>query len=87
MSEANPPSNTPQSAVVELAAPAISASANQQKIQLTDPPAYYGSNLHEYHIFIRALERIYKLNPTQYNTDEVKIIYALRWLQKTIETT
>ncbi|KAG5298658.1 hypothetical protein I7I48_08181 [Histoplasma ohiense] len=87
MSEVNPLLNTSQSVVVELAAPAISASTNQWEIRLTDPPVYYGSNLHEYHIFIRALERIYKLNPTQYDTDEVKIVYALGWLQKTIETT
>ncbi|KAG5290266.1 hypothetical protein I7I48_09845 [Histoplasma ohiense] len=87
MSEVDPPLNTPRSAVVELAASAISASANWWEIRLADPPAYYGSNLHEYHIFIRALERIYKLNPTQYNINEVKIVYTSEWLWKTIETT
>ncbi|EDN09807.1 hypothetical protein HCAG_06974 [Histoplasma mississippiense (nom. inval.)] len=75
MSEAEQPTNTPRSVIAE-SAPAVSASANRREIRLADPPAYYGSNLHEYNIFIRALERIYKLNPTQYDTDEVKIVYA-----------
>ncbi|QSS61931.1 hypothetical protein I7I51_04108 [Histoplasma capsulatum] len=59
----------------------------QRKIRLPDPPAYYGNSLHEYNTFIRALERRYELNPGQYATDRIKVIYASSWLRKTVETT
>lgn len=59
----------------------------QKEIKLADPPPYYGNSLHEYNTFIRALERRYELNPSQYATDRIKVVYASSWLRRTVETT
>ncbi|QSS56522.1 hypothetical protein I7I53_04762 [Histoplasma capsulatum var. duboisii H88] len=100
MSETGLPPNTPEPAAqadpkLTLPQELTPLSANtfsstlvpQRKIRLPDLPAYYGNSLHEYNTFIRALERRYELNPGQYATDRIRVVYASSWLRKTVETT
>lgn len=81
------PEEGPSNVTETISNPIPVGSVKQKEIKLADPPQYYGNNLHEYNTFIRALERRYELNPSQYTTDRIKVVYASSWLRKTIETT
>ncbi|EDN03595.1 hypothetical protein HCAG_01460 [Histoplasma mississippiense (nom. inval.)] len=56
-------------------------------IKVGDPPNYKGKTLSEFHSFTRALERKFRLNLSQFNTHEVRVIYAASLLEGTTATT
>ncbi|EDN07175.1 hypothetical protein HCAG_03706 [Histoplasma mississippiense (nom. inval.)] len=56
-------------------------------IKVGDPPNYKGKTLSEFHSFTRALERKFRLNLSQFNTHEVRVIYAASLLEGTPATT
>ncbi|KGY14652.1 hypothetical protein PABG_12524 [Paracoccidioides brasiliensis Pb03] len=49
----------------------------EKEINIRDPRPYQGKNLTEYHTSYRALERKFRLNPTQFSTHEVRVLYAV----------
>jgi hypothetical protein len=49
-------------------------------IRTKPPPEYKGRNIKEHKDFVKACEVAYRLAPTEYPTDAVKVLYAVQYL-------